>query len=88
MEHWAARLEALGMGGLMSALLHAMRPVAPLGAGMLWIAQPALGLFIDRDDVAGWARVLEDPDALMWLSARLAGETETTSNIEEPNNRE
>ena len=58
----------------MSTLIHAARPLAPVGAGALWIMQPALSLFVDRDDVAGWAHLLEDPDALARLSARLAGE--------------
>ncbi len=71
---WAKRLEASGLGSVLGALLRALRPLAPLGAGALWIMQPALGLFVDRDDVASWAQRLEDPDALARLSARLAGE--------------
>lgn len=71
---------------MVGALLSAVRPLAPIGAGALWVAQPALGLFVGRDEVARWARFLEDlenlespenpenPDTLGWLSARLAGE--------------
>jgi hypothetical protein len=80
LEQWAGRLEARGLAGVVGALLPAARPLAPLGAGLLWVAQPALGLVMDRGTVARWARFLEDPDAMAWLGARLAGE--------EPNTRE
>ncbi len=48
----------------MDALLDAGAPLAPLGAHLLWIAQPTLGLFVPRDDVAALARVLEQPGGL------------------------
>ncbi len=71
---WADRLEALGLGGVIGALVDAVRPLAPMGAGVLWVAQPALGALLGWDRVAGWAGLLEDSDALAWLGQRLAGE--------------
>lgn len=73
-EPWAARLEDLGLASVVAALLDAARPLAPLGAGLLWIAQPALGAVVGRERVASWAGLLEDPANLARLSARLAGE--------------
>jgi len=67
----------LGLQGICGALLDVARPLAPIGAGVLWGAQPTLGLFFGhrgRDEVARWAGVLEDPETLAWLSERLLGE--------------
>jgi hypothetical protein len=77
LDGWAERLEALGLEGVASALLQVARPLGPIGAGALWMAQPALGLFFGtggREGVAWWAHLLEDPDAMDALETRLAGE--------------
>ncbi|MBN1287983.1 MAG: hypothetical protein JXB47_21475 [Anaerolineae bacterium] len=74
LEQWAGRLEASGLGHVLSVLFRAFGPLAPVGAGVLWAAQPALGLLVDRDAVGEWAALLEDPEALAWLGARLAAE--------------
>jgi hypothetical protein len=74
LEQWARQLEARRLTGVVGALLKVTRPLAPVGAGLLWVAQPALGLVMDRGAVARWARFLENPDAVAWLDARLSGE--------------
>lgn len=74
LERLAERLEAFGMGGVLGLFVRAARPLGPVGASALWMAQPALGLVMDRDTVGEWAELLEDPNALAWLSQRLAGE--------------
>ena len=71
---WAERLRALGLGEVAALLCNAVRPLAPIGAGLLWIAQPALGMFVEKDRVGRLAGLLEDPDALARLGEQLAGE--------------
>jgi hypothetical protein len=38
---------------------------------MLWVAQPALSVFVDAEQVAEYARLLERPEALELLRTRL-----------------
>lgn len=61
---WIARARALGLDGLLSALLDAAGPVAPLAGQLLYVAQPMLGLFISRRSINRWAEWLDQPDAL------------------------
>lgn len=68
---WGARLRALRLDGLAVALLDAAGPLRILGAQMLYIAQPALGLFGGRDTAGELARLLEDPDSLAYLRDHL-----------------
>lgn len=70
---WSARLRALRLEGLAGALLDALEPLGPLGAQMLWIAQPALAWITPRDEVAALARLLEAPGGVVWLREQLAG---------------
>jgi hypothetical protein len=54
-------------------LLAAAEPLGPLGAQLLWVAQPTLGLFMSRDRITSVARLLEQPDGLTWLREQLTG---------------
>lgn len=68
---WGERLRAWGLDGLVAALLEAAEPLGPLGAQALYVAQPALGVFLPAESVGRWARALEDPATLAWLRAGL-----------------
>lgn len=52
-------------------LLEAGRPLALLGGQLLWVVQPALTLFLSGGLVAQAARLLEEPEAVQLLIARL-----------------
>ncbi len=73
LESWGDRLRAWGLDGLAAALLDAAEPLSPLGAQALYVAQPALGVFVPGESVGRWARLLEDPANLARLRARLFG---------------
>ncbi|MDX1615730.1 MAG: hypothetical protein R3300_15565 [Candidatus Promineifilaceae bacterium] len=47
------------------------RPLALVASQMLWLAQPALGVLMARETIAAAARVLEHPDGVDLLIARL-----------------
>jgi hypothetical protein len=55
------RLEQLGLRQLASLALDVMEPFGPFAAQILWVAQPTLGIFMDRERVGNWATLLEDP---------------------------
>jgi hypothetical protein len=74
LARWAHRLRMARLDGLVGTLLEAAEPLSPLGAQALWIAQPTLGLFVPREDVASLARLLEDPGGLAWLRTHLTDE--------------
>lgn len=69
----AARLRAAGLHDLVGGLLDAAQPLGPLGAQMLWIAQPALGLVVSGSSIHDLAQVLDDPAGVAWLRAELIG---------------
>lgn len=79
-DRWAARLgkwsrglRAAHLEGVVAVLFDVAAPLSPVGASLLWIAQPVLGLVTPRDDIATLARLLEDPEGVDWLRARLIG---------------
>jgi|GEM_PF-1049544 len=61
------RLHALGLDGLLGALLDAAAPLAPLGAQLLYVAQPTLGLALSPRVISQLADVLEEPEGVAWL---------------------
>ncbi len=70
---WHRRLAELGLDGLLVALGQALRPVGPLAAQVLWVAQPTLSIFstsLSRDTGA-LADLLYDPMALDDLLSQL-----------------
>ncbi len=76
---WSGDLRRLRLDGVMGALLDAGAPLAPLGAHLLWIAQPTLALFVPREDVAALARLLEQPGGLEQVRHHLMIEANTVA---------
>ncbi|MCC7452003.1 MAG: hypothetical protein IT324_31650 [Anaerolineae bacterium] len=72
LNRWSAQLRSAGLDGLVGTLLDAAEPLGPLGAQLLWIAQPALGLLTPADEIDELARLLDDPAGMAWLRAELA----------------
>jgi hypothetical protein len=71
---WAKRTRSLGLDGLLGGLLDAAAPLSPIGASALWIAQPALGVFLSREAIGDLAHILADSEGVIWLRKALAGE--------------
>lgn len=72
---WAARLARWArkrhVYGLLTAALDAGEPLGPLGAQVLWIAQPALGIVVPRREIDALARVIDAPGGMAWLRAQI-----------------
>jgi len=82
----AARLRESGLHDLVSGLMEAAQPLGPLGAQVLWIAQPALGLVVSGNSIHDLAQILDDPAGMAWLRAALnsvPGEAEQITDSEE-----
>jgi len=71
LARWSGHLHAAHLAGLVEVLLDAAEPLGPLGAQVLWVAQPTLGLLVPRDEIAALARLLEAPAGVAWLRAQL-----------------
>ncbi len=73
---WRHHLRTTPLVELLALLLDVTEPLGPLGAQVLWVAQPALGLMVSREAVADLAQVLERPGGVAWLRAQLVAESE------------
>ena len=60
-------LHERGLEEAARVMLDIAEPLWPLGAGLLWIAQPMLGVFVPRDTIADLAGLLDDPVAAAGL---------------------
>lgn len=84
-EHdWINHMKARGLDGALGLALDALEPLGPLGAQMLWVLQPALGVLGGpqaRAAVDDLAQALEAPGGVDRLRARLerswSGEDQT-----------
>ena len=61
---WVQRAKTRGLGGTLGTILDALEPLGPLGAQVLWVIQPAMGLFGARDMVREIAEALEEPGGI------------------------
>ncbi len=71
LDQLADILQRYGLRAPALVALEAGRPLAFLGAQLLWVAQPALSLFAPRPTIAQAARILENPSAVQALINRL-----------------
>jgi hypothetical protein len=83
LARWSVRLQAARLRGLVALLLEAAEPLGPLGAQVLWIAQPALGVLLPRDEIASLARVLDEPGGVAWVRGQLVGSDDETDIVHE-----
>ena len=71
---WAQQIQARGLSHALSVALDVLEPLGPLGAQLLWVAQPVLGVFIKPATLTSVAETLETPDKLEALRRFLDGE--------------
>jgi hypothetical protein len=74
LDQWRDHLRRAGLDGLAGVLL-GFAPLGVVGAQVLWVAQPALNIFLGgaaRADINALARVLAEPGGATWLAAGIA----------------
>lgn len=71
---WVREVHARGWVRPLLAALDALEPLGPLGAGALWVAQPALSAFLSRETVTRIAEALETPEGIEQLRRALEDE--------------
>jgi hypothetical protein len=75
-ERWRERLHRAKLDRIVGAFLEAAEPLSVLGAQVLYVSQPVLGLMVQRQVIKDWANLLETPGGLAWFRDQLL-ETET-----------
>lgn len=70
----ASTISRRGLQAPTLIFLEAGHPVTFLGGQLLWVAQPALSLFMPAKMVTQVAELLEDPEAVQALTAILRAE--------------
>ena len=63
-EGTVKEIQRLGLVDLTTAILDGLRPIAFIGGQLLWLAQPALSIFMDSKRITGLAQLLEQPEAI------------------------
>jgi hypothetical protein len=71
LARWSKRLHAAHLEGLVGALLEAVEPLGPVGAQVLWVAQPTLGRWVPHEEITALAQRLEAPGGVAWLREQL-----------------
>ncbi len=74
MKTWREQLHKLGLLDFAGLLLDVVEPLSPIGAQVLWVAQPTLGLLVESEKISAWAHLLEDPHTIARLRDSLAQE--------------
>lgn len=74
-KDWTQRARERGLLGAVHLMLDVLEPLGPLGAQLLWVAQPAAGLFGGAKALGEIAEALEAPEGLDTLRQRLYDET-------------
>lgn len=69
-ERWQHEAADAGLSDVLGALQMGLRPLAPLAAQVLWVAQPTFALFGEADAITALAELLEDPGAMSEAEGR------------------
>ena len=59
---WVQQIQARGLGDALGIALDVLEPLGILGAQLIWVAQPVLGVWFNRDTVREIAQMLETPE--------------------------
>jgi hypothetical protein len=68
---WIKQIKARGLGGAFGVLLDIIEPMGPLGAQILWVAQPTLRVFGAGETLGHMAQALEEPGGIERLRSLL-----------------
>lgn len=71
---WIEFAKERGLELPLRVVLDALEPLGPLTAQLLWVLQPALGVFVGHDALSKFANLIEQPDGIASLRALLDDE--------------
>jgi hypothetical protein len=71
LPEWMQEARARGLDGALGVALDMLEPLGPLGAQLIWVAQPVLGVWMPRDILGHLAEALETPGGIEQLRQQL-----------------
>jgi hypothetical protein len=71
---WVQQLRSRGLGHALGVALDVLEPLGPLGAQLVWVSQPVLGVYLSRDWLDQLAETLETPGGVEQLRQWLEGQ--------------
>ncbi len=74
-QDWIQQVKARGLVGALRVTLDALEPLGPLGAQLMWVAQPLSGLFGAGETFGKLAEALEEPGGIERLRQLLDHES-------------
>jgi hypothetical protein len=88
LSNLSLKLKRVGLDHFVGAVLDAAEPFGPLGAQLLWVAQPMLSLVVPREELGDLARLLDAPEGVAWfrselLSADLSNVSDSFTGMED-----
>ena len=72
---WIKQIKAHGLGGTFAVFLDIIEPLGPLGAQILWVAQPTLRVFGTGETLDHVAQALEEPGGIERIRSLLNDDT-------------
>jgi hypothetical protein len=72
---WIETARQRGWGDALNLMLNVIEPLGPFGAQVLWVIQPASGLFGARSGIGALAEALEQPGGIDRLRQQLEGDS-------------
>lgn len=74
LEEWTRAIKARGLQGAVGLALDVLEPLGPLGAQLVWVMQPVLGIWVKPAMLRTLADALEMPGGLDRLRQQLDDE--------------
>lgn len=74
---WLQQAKANGWQDILRLTLDTLEPFGALGAQVIWVLQPTLGVFVAHDIIRDFANALETPGGIAQLRAALDADTDT-----------
>lgn len=71
---WLRDWQGRAAGEWLETALDTFAPFVPLGAQLLWVAQPGIGWLVSGDKLAALARALETPEGVAQVRQYLRSE--------------
>ncbi len=75
-QEWIEQIRARGWSTALCTALDVLEPLGPLGAQLLWVAQPAARLVGGWEIVGGLAQALEEPGGIDRLRQQIEADEE------------
>jgi hypothetical protein len=83
--NWVKQIKVRGLGGAFGVFLDILEPLGPLGAQLLWVAQPTLRVFGAGETLNEVAQALEEPGGIERIRS-LLNDIDNENDVKDINN--